>query len=291
VFIAAIISAFFANLSPSWGLFFTILLGGKFYRQQKYVFIVTVSVLVLIFLLILKSTAPFYQAIEIAMGVILPYLIFYECFLRTNKIAISLAAVFLLGICFSIIRLSWYGFTVLANFQTVLIETRQFIADNATNFADYPKLDESFDLMEKVVTHFGPTIWVAGTIFAVYFGCLLFAKKHHIKIYHQYIQFSYYSVYLLITGLFLTLLNGTKYIGLNMLFMLTPLYFIQGLSIMDFYWRKYMQKSKLLIYIMVVMIIFNAFFLLLIIMMGLMDTWFNFRKLKIQEEINESNHD
>lgn len=287
MYFAAIISGFFSILSPSWGLFFILLLGGKYYHQQKYVFTGVTSIAALLFWFL--SQSQFYVLLEIAGGVIVPYLLINRSFFSSHKLALSMFAVFVFGVIFSAVRVLFYQSIILENFRAALDETFQILEKNAESMPEFYRVEEVMTLFKEIFTKFEAAIWLAGILLAAYFGFILFARKQKIRIYHQSIQFPFFTVYFVIFALLLSLLPATKYVGLNILFMLAPIFFIQGLSIIDYYWRSFFQKSKLMMIILIVMVLFNIYFVSLIVLMGLMDTWFNFRKMKIQEETDESN--
>jgi hypothetical protein len=186
-------------------------------------------------------------------------------------------------------RQFWYKAIILQNLTAQFEEIRKVAEAFGAEFSETYQLEEALSLMEEIVTNFGAAIWVTGIVTAAYLGFIFFAKKQRIRIHHRSLRFPYFCVYGIIFGLLLTLIPTTKILGLNMLLMLSPLYFFQGISILDYYWRPFVEKSKWFAFLLVLMLLFNYFFAMLIVMMGLLDVWFNFRKLKIQEEIDESN--
>jgi uncharacterized protein YybS (DUF2232 family) len=70
--------------------------------------------------------------------------------------------------------------------------------------------------------------------------------------------------------------------------MIAPLFLIQGISNLDFYWGDFFKRSKILLFLLVVSMVFNYFILILVALIGLTDIWFNFRKIDM-EEIDGSN--
>jgi uncharacterized protein YybS (DUF2232 family) len=80
--------------------------------------------------------------------------------------------------------------------------------------------------------------------------------------------------------LFLTGMPWLKGAGLNGLIMLLSLYFIQGLSIVAFLFRRF-QLPRFLATLSVILLVFQPFFTLLVAGLGLFDVWFAFRRLSL----------
>jgi uncharacterized protein YybS (DUF2232 family) len=79
------------------------------------------------------------------------------------------------------------------------------------------------------------------------------------------------------------LLAGTepwRSLGLNGLIILLALYFLQGLNIAAFLFRRF-QLPRFLATLSVVLLVFQPFFTLLVAGLGLFDVWFGFRQLTI----------
>ncbi len=81
-------------------------------------------------------------------------------------------------------------------------------------------------------------------------------------------------------ALFLTGLPWPRFVGLNGLIMLLGLYFLQGLSIAAFLFRRF-QLPRLLAAVSVVLLLFQPFFTLLVAGLGLFDVWFGFRRVSL----------
>jgi len=73
--------------------------------------------------------------------------------------------------------------------------------------------------------------------------------------------------------------NNFKIIGLNILLILMPIYFFQGIAILSFFFDK--KKFPIVLRFFIYSIIaIQQIFLLLIIGLGFFDTWVNFRRIK-----------
>ncbi len=80
--------------------------------------------------------------------------------------------------------------------------------------------------------------------------------------------------------LFLTGVSWLRAAGLNGLVVLLGLYFLQGLSIAAFLFRRF-QLPRFLATLSVIVLVFQPFFTLLVAGLGLFDVWFAFRRLSI----------
>ena len=71
-----------------------------------------------------------------------------------------------------------------------------------------------------------------------------------------------------------------RVVGLNGLIVLLGLYFLQGLSIAAFLFRRF-QLPRFLATLSVILLVFQPFFTLLVAGLGLFDVWFSFRRLSL----------
>ena len=78
----------------------------------------------------------------------------------------------------------------------------------------------------------------------------------------------------------LTGLPWPRFVGLNGLIMLLGLYFLQGLSIAAFLFRRF-QLPRFLATLSVILLLFQPFFTLLVAGLGLFDVWFGFRRVSL----------
>jgi uncharacterized protein YybS (DUF2232 family) len=81
-------------------------------------------------------------------------------------------------------------------------------------------------------------------------------------------------------GLYLTGRPGLQAVGLNGLIVLLALYFLQGLSIAAFVFKRY-QLPRTLGALSVVLLLFQPLLALVVAGVGLFDVWFSFRRLSL----------
>jgi hypothetical protein len=85
----------------------------------------------------------------------------------------------------------------------------------------------------------------------------------------------------LITGLIIIIFaNGLyKFIGYNIVIILASVFFVQGLTILSFYFKKNNVNKILRFFAYALILLFSNPFLIFIIMLGIFDEWFDFRKV------------
>ena len=284
--LAVLVSGFFSIISPSWGLFFTTLLGSKFYEKQKYVFLGLLSVATIMFFFLTQQMSSYYVLMEYFAGVMIPYYLLHYAYKRNHDIVEAINILLIFEILYSLIRNYLYGTILIENLQILINESQEMLEMNAFHASEqfFSILNETIEFMKL----YQPAIWVSGIVLAGYLGFVLAFKKQAIKLNHQKIKFPFYVIYFMIIGLIGCLIKSSRVVSINLMLMLAPVFFIQGISILDFYWREHFKKSKWLLRLLIIMLLLNTYILILIIFMGLLDMWFDFRKLNIQEERDES---
>ena len=93
----------------------------------------------------------------------------------------------------------------------------------------------------------------------------------------------------MIIALFLIINPGTKVLGINILIPCIALYFIQGLSVVAFYFGRIIKGSKMLLFIGILSLIFNPYLIVFLAFLGFVDNWADIRKLNKTEKTNENN--
>ncbi len=89
----------------------------------------------------------------------------------------------------------------------------------------------------------------------------------------------------LIIGLLISLViiifaNGLyKFIGYNIIIVLASIFFVQGLTILAFYFKKNNVNKILRFFAYALIFLFSNPFLIFIVMLGIFDEWFDFRKV------------
>ncbi len=289
MFLISSLSALISVFSPFWGLIFIFAFGEKYqYNREKYsfylIFIATIMILAL------GNFIDIILVSDIIIGVAFSTILYFRLLLREHDYLKAIISVAIINMLYGTLRHLMFGKMFIANITAILDQYTEFLESIVMENSE--KLLFVSDLIETlkyIVSNFYPAIWAVTIIFAIYICSLLLSRKLKTKWLHKTVRLPFTLVYLIIVFLVLFLLSSSRIIGINGLLMLAPLLFIQGISILDFFLGNYFKKSKFLLYILVLAVLFNPYLTMLIAAMGLLDMWFNFRKISIREEVNENN--
>jgi len=291
VLLVACLSALISVFSPFWGLIFIFVSGAKYQSNnlvQKFYSIFLLAV-VIFFLGRIVDVISFF---DILIGVALSSYLFFRILTRRFNYLQALLSVYLLNVTYGIIRHLLFSKRFLENISVVTEEYMKLLNQSMTESPErLTFLSELIETMKYIITNFYPGIWVFSFVLAVYIGSLLISAKMRESWSHKLVRLPFELVYLLIASLGIFLSGKFRIAGINGLVMLLPLFLIQGFSILDYYWGDYLKKVKVLLVLLIIALVFNPYLIIIIAVLGLTDIWFDFRKLSIREEIDESNLD
>jgi len=151
------------------------------------------------------------------------------------------------------------------------------------------KNKEMLQWIQNFMISYQSAIWGSIQLTGVFIGFLLFNRISVLKLQIRYVRFPDRLVYLMIIALALSIYSHTRLFGINLLICSSVIYLMQGVAVLSFAWGNYFTKTKLLRTLLIIAIILNYPILILISFIGVLDVWFDFRKLNsIMEEKNES---
>jgi hypothetical protein len=281
VILFAVLAAFIGMFSPFWGLIFITITGYKYY-PRKYVFYAVFAGVVLLFGILFPKAISTYTAYDLIMGVgIGSYLIFVNIFKDFNYLR-TLLQVTLYFIFFGVIRHLLFHKVIIENINLIFAQYDKMLQGGIIENGEQLELirQVSENLHEFFITC-NPAIWIVMLTLGAYLGLLLLSRKLFIKWEHKKIQIPFAIIYLLLIILVFILFQNTRTIGLNGLLVIAPLFLIQGISLLHFYWGNYLKNHKFLLVLLILAFIFNPYLIFLLILIGLVDVWFNFRKIHI----------
>ncbi len=226
---------------------------------------------------------------DLSIGVGLTSALYLWSLHRTLNYINALISVFFMNIIYAILRMIIFGKQYAEIIAEVLGKYREFVTQSFQNNDEQLTLALKFtETFQELFTKYYIGIWVFTIVLAIYIGSLLLSKNGSLKLEHKKIQMPFYLIYILIIALAGFLLPNTHTSGINALIMIAPLFLIQGISIIDFYWGNFIKRSKFLLFLLIFSMVFNYFIFILVALLGLTDIWFNFRKIDM-EEIDENN--
>ena len=153
----------------------------------------------------------------------------------------------------------------------------------------------AMDTVQYILVRLLPALTAAMVIFEIWIN-LLFIKKFLAKKQIFFARLERLNqwrapeqlVWLAIVfGLLIAVpIQPLKIIGLNLIIVLMPIYFFQGIAIVSFFFEKkrFPRFLRILIYSIIAI---QQIFLFLVMGLGFFDTWINFRKLDTMEEPEE----
>ena len=282
----AVISVVIATLSPFWGLIFIVVYSGKYQEKRNLFYSVYFGFVVLLFLFKVVDIISF---LDLLIGVGLTSALYLWSLRRTLNFINALISVFFLNIIYAVLRLIIFGKYYAELIAEAIGKYKELIIQSFQNNDEQLTLALEFtEIFQDIFTKYYVGIWVFTIVFAIYIGSLFLSKKGSLKWEHRKIRMPFYLIYILIAALAGFLLPSSQTSGINALIMIAPLFLIQGISILDFYWGDFFKKSKFLLFLLIFSMVFNYFILILVALIGLTDIWFNFRKIDM-EEIDEIN--
>ncbi len=143
--------------------------------------------------------------------------------------------------------------------------------------------------VQNLFIRYQPAFWSSTQITAAFFGLLLFNRLSILKLPVRQISLPGFLIYPLLAALGLSLYPQTKVWGINLLISLLAAYLIQGTGVLSHFWSGVFARSRMLRTLFFITIIINYPVLALISFIGVLDAWFDFRKIRNMEDINESN--
>jgi hypothetical protein len=275
------LAAFFAGvislLSPFWGLIFTLAYCGRF--QEKYLRFLGISVLpVLSFFLL--GNLDMISLLDILIGVALTIYAFIALFERKGDYILSFLSAYVINAGYFTIRQIIFNQKLTQNIQDIIMLYRSFLETSLQNNPNQLQIGmEILQSTENIFTRYFVGISAVSIALAIYLGMLFFSRFNLQKLNHKMIRIPYELIYPLIIGLMAMIFTNYRFIGVNVILIMAPIFLLQGVSILDFYWGNFFKKSKILLFLLIISLVFNYFILSLIILIGLIDMWFNFRKI------------
>jgi len=278
---------FISLLSPFMGMIFSIAYSGKIWHQtlRRQIIALLGFVTVIILAAVLENDpAVWLNACDALVGVGLG-LVLFILILRQRmdiNIALALLLVFEIGFCFF---RNWLFAPTLASIS------QQMTPMYETYLKRIPSLNVNMNAIswvQQIMLNYQSAIWGSIQAAGIFFGFLLFNKTSLMKQPVRMIKLPYELIFLFIAALALALYPVTRLYGINLLICMSVIYLIQGTAVLSFAWGDFFSKARLLRTFLIMAIILNYPVLILIALIGLLDVWFDFRKLTLMEEKHES---
>ena len=239
--------------------------------------------------LFIANTIDTITFFDVTIGIAVSIYFYFVYLQKSGSYVNAILSAAAVNCFYAIVRQLIWGKQLMENFllamqnaeallQSLLVENKELLSLTS----------ESLNATKTVLTNYYIGIWMVSIILGLYLGSLLLSRRLQNKWNHQRIGVPFYLIYILIASLVLFTLPQLRIYGINSLMILAPLFIIQGVSILDFFWRNFFAKSRILLYLLIFSMAFNIPILILVALIGVLDIWFDFRKIRVMEEIDES---
>lgn len=277
--------------SPAVGTLFIIPTSGKMLYEKKqanlhFFFIWVTASIITWFLGIINHI----QLINIVFGVGLSIFLVFEFLKKKFNIDIIFMILLFYNSLFMLIRQLIFAKTIFADYKRSVDEAIKILS---SRFDDNPEQFQLFMDMVEITKEFylkySPGIWIGTFLLCLMIAYYFFSKGYfQINILKKY-RTNVFVIYTFVIALALTVINPTKIIAINYLIALVPLFFIQGIAIIQKKIGYWFLLSKILLIIAIFSLILNPYLVLFISVIGLFDNWFDFRNLSQLEDSHENN--
>lgn len=235
MYVVAVLAAFITSLSPLGGMIFTLAYGGK-YRENITKFLLVFSAAgILLFASKILDVVTFS---DIFLGVGVAAAIYFFILRKTGNYLFSILAAYCFDAIVAVFKELVFGSIILKNMNIALDTYKQLLEASFQNNPE--QMDMGIQLLEtteQIFERYYVGIWMLSIIAGLYLGTLIISKNSEIKWPHRFIRLPYESIYFFIAALILFLIPSMQILGINALLILTPLFLIEGISILDFLGR------------------------------------------------------
>jgi hypothetical protein len=194
-----------------------------------------------------------------------------------------------INLALSLLLVYTIGYTFLRNWlfaahmQVISLQMAPMYEVYLQRFPNLKITREMIAALQTMIMTYQPAIFGSIQISGIYFGLLLFNNSSTLKHPVRFNRLPFVIVYPLIMSAAMYLYPATKIFGLNLLICLGMVYLIQGTAVLSFFWGDFFARAKLLRVLLILAIMLNYPILILIAFIGVLDIWFDFRKLTIKE--------
>lgn len=285
LYVVAVLAAFITSLSPFGGMIFTLAYGGKYRENMGKFFLIFFAVGLG---LLGGGILDIISFCDLIFGIGIAVFAYFIILRKTENYFFAIISAYGFNLVLAVLKQLLGGKLIRENVSFVIDNYRQLVATSMQNNPE--QLNFALQLLEttrEIFTTYYISVWSLSIISGLYLGTLIVSKNSILKWQHRLIRLPYESVYFLLVALLLFLIPSGRVLGINALLILAPLFLIEGISVLDFYLGDFLKKTKILLFLLIVSMVFNYFILSLIALLGLLDIWFDFRKIENMEDIDE----
>ncbi|MCL1827449.1 MAG: hypothetical protein FWG20_05340 [Candidatus Cloacimonetes bacterium] len=306
VFIGFIIALFSPPLAS---LYIITALGRDFWGNAQRLNVFLISWIVLCVLFYLSHQVDIVRTLNILVGTGLSCFLLFYMLEREYQLGTIFMGLLALNSGFVALRQLLYFEEILCQYNSSVQEAIKLVGGRfAEDSQQYLAFVEMADLLRPSYLLYGSGVWLATILLCLMVGYFLFARRipelNKISSFqtHPYIVGSLVVALLLIafdktaitSATLERVLDGSgrlyspRIISTNYLLALVPLYFLQGIGVVNYKVGRWFLSSKVLCVVAIFSLIINPYIVIIITIIGLCDSWFDFRKLTKTEDLNEN---
>ncbi len=137
-----------------------------------------------------------------------------------------------------------------------------------------------------------PSLYAVLGLCSFYLGSILLGRKAEIPEFEfRKMMLPQWADICLLGGLVFFVFRGSLpwALGSNLLIFFAVAYVLVGMGVIFTVWKKWFEKSKILYFLFLVVLVLNNYLLFVLSFLGLLDRWFDFRKLNRRKDESDFN--
>lgn len=245
-------------------------------EKKYYMFMIMFATAVI---LRLFNLIDYLRLSDIVFGVVLSAFLYMNVLTYSHNYASAILYISMFHIFYSLVRNGILGVSYFEDLEIILLERIDLLRESLRH-NNIDEIKNTFQQAFRIYKNYNPAIWSTTMVVGSFVGGLFLSKNNLLKFRISQLRFPEFLKYIVLFSLTAAILPQTKLLGINILLVLGIICSLQGLSVLAHWWTEFFAKSKIVLYLFVIMIFFNFFFIMFVSLIGLLDLWFDFRKFE-----------
>ena len=151
---------------------------------------------------------------------------------------------------------------------------------------------EYLEVAQSMYSRNYPSLYAVLGLCSFYLGSILLGRKAEIPEFEfRKMVLPYWVDICLLGGLvFFVFRNSLPWpLGSNLLIFFAVAYMLVGMGVVFTIWQKWFERSKILYFLFIVLLVINKYLLFVLSFLGLLERWFDFRKLNRRKDESDFN--
>jgi predicted membrane protein DUF2232 len=279
VFPSALIAGFLAGFSPFWGLLIIIAYGFRHYEKKNYAYFGVFAVAAIVSVTLITTGKLPLAIMDTFWGVGLTAYVFFYYLNSSHNYHTALMLSSGNGLLYGIIRQMLFRQVIMDQISESSTQSLELMKEMfADNLEMLSLAEQSTQTSLSFFQNYGTAIWFMVTFFAIYLSSLWLSARTKTNWKHALFCLPYWSAYLLIAAMVFFLIPVTRTAGTNLLLIITPCFFIQGIAISNYFWKVYAKNNRFVFFFLISVILLNYVLILSLVILGIADLWLMFRQ-------------